>query len=195
MLGSICHITLSFFFLFGVDISVAMISVHCFQQAHIWNELVVSVQPVLPRLAALPTWQKWQSPQQLHAPSISHVMPWICLFCLQSCAAKNVWYQSAEKYQARQSCRCEAPPTLSQWQRAALGIPATKSQEDREEKQHCWNSLTISAQITQAQQESRVSLQGHYSVSSMKDLAFPEITSSSCFVSCWAQLIYMEKPK
>lgn len=69
MLCFICHITLGFFFFFGVDISVAVVSVHCFQQAHSWNEPVISVQPVPPRLAALPTWHKWQSP--VHHPSLT----------------------------------------------------------------------------------------------------------------------------
>ena len=107
----ICHITLGFFFLFGVDVSVTMISVCCFQQTCSWNESVISVQPMPPSTAALPAWSKWQSPQHCHTPSISHIMPWMCLFCLRPCAAISPRHRSGGKYQARQTCRCEPPPT------------------------------------------------------------------------------------
>lgn len=76
-----------FFFLFGVDVSVTVISVRCFQQARSWNEPVISAQPVPPSTAAVPTWREWQSPQHRHALSVSHIMPWTCLFCLRLCAA------------------------------------------------------------------------------------------------------------
>lgn len=126
---------------------------------------------------------------------IPHIVPRICLFSLQSYAAKNVWHQITEKYQARQSCRCETPQTchsgsgqpwgnLLQW--------ARKTEKKSSIAEIPWPS---SAQNTQAQQEPRVSLQGQYYVSTMKDLASPEITSSSGFVSCWAELIYMGEPK
>lgn len=56
------------FFLFGVD----MISVHCFQQALSWNEPVIGVQPVPPRLAALPSGITGRVPStSAHCPSLT----------------------------------------------------------------------------------------------------------------------------
>lgn len=148
-----------------------------------------------PTTAALLKCCKWQSPHHCCALFTSHIMLWMCLLCLQPDTAIGAQHHSDGKCQARQNCRREPPLTCLSGSGQPWGHLLCKAWKAEKKSSIAGIPRPFSAQITHAQQEPRVPLQGQHSVSSMKAQAFPDITSSSCFAACWAQLIYMEEPK
>lgn len=73
------------------------------------------------------------------SPTLCHGLPVLSpALCSQKCPELEWWETPGQA-----KLQVWTLSSLSGWQWAALGTPAMQSLEDREDKQHCWNSLSF----------------------------------------------------